>query len=98
MAGNRSFGVILSIDSLRFQSLVDVVALPAGFLVVDLHVERQRKLACRKDRIKMVRQRPENMLAGLFAGGEIAAFANPQPHAEKSVLRPPPPDVKLPAP
>ena len=30
---------------LRFQSLVDVVAFPAGFLVVDLHVERQRKPA-----------------------------------------------------
>src|SRR5665213_2419533 len=33
------FGVILSMRGLRFQRLVNVVALPAGFLVVDLHVE-----------------------------------------------------------
>ena len=28
-----------------FQGLMDVVALPAGFLVVDLHVERQGEFA-----------------------------------------------------
>src|SRR5260370_33494758 len=82
-------------ESLRFQSFVDVVALPAGFLVVDLHVERQRELACGKDGIEMVRQRLENMLAGLLAGGEIAALAKPQHHVEKTEMRAPVGDAKM---
>src|ERR1700737_4150705 len=73
--------------ALRFQSLVDVVALPAGFLVVDLHVERQRELDRRKDRIEMVGQEGENMFAGLLAGCEIASLAKTQYHVEKTVLR-----------
>src|SRR5882757_2070900 len=74
------FGVTLSMRGLRLQGLVNVVALPAGFLVVDLHVERQRKLAGRKHRIEMVGQDAKNMLAGPLAGGEIAALAQPQHH------------------
>src|SRR5229473_5649846 len=69
--------------------LVDVVALPAGFLFVDLHVERQCELACSEDRIEMVGEHAENMLAGLLAGGEIAPLAKPQDHVEKTVLRSP---------
>src|ERR1700722_2184167 len=56
LARNRSddFGATLSMRGLRFQSLVDVVALPACFLVVDLHIERQRERACGKHRIEMI--------------------------------------------
>src|SRR5258708_31179250 len=75
--------------ALCFQSLVDVVALPAGLLVVDLHVERQGELACSKDRIEMVGEDAEYMLAGLLAGGEIAPLAKTQDHVEKTVLRSP---------
>src|SRR5215475_11953467 len=45
LAWNTSvFGVGLSMGGLRFQGIVDVVALPARLLVVDLHVERQGEL------------------------------------------------------
>src|SRR5262245_42483693 len=73
--------------SLHFQSFVDVIALPAGFLVVDLHVERQRERASGEDRIEMSRQRLEDMLAGLLARGEVTALAEPQHHREKAELR-----------
>src|SRR5437660_12214751 len=72
---------------LHFNSVVDVVALPAGVLVVDLHVERQRELAVRKHRIEIGRQRLEDMLAGFFAGSEITALAKPQHHVEETKLR-----------
>ena len=58
----------LSMGRLHFQGFVDVVALPAGFLVVDLHVERQREFAVREHRIEIGRQRLEDMFAGLLAG------------------------------
>src|SRR5437762_6809744 len=86
LAANTSFGVTLSMDRLHFQGFVDVVAFPAGFLVVDLHVERQRELRLLEHRIEMGRQRLEDMFAGLLAGGEIAAFAEPQHHVEKAVV------------
>src|SRR5258708_39448782 len=84
LAANPSFGVTLSMGRLHFQSFVDVVAFPAGFLVVDLHVERQRELAVRKHRIKIGRQGLENMFAGFLSGGEIAALAEPQHHVENA--------------
>src|SRR5260221_4035638 len=88
LAWNRSdFGVTLSMDGLRFQGFVDVVALPARFLVIDLHVERQRELDLRKDRIEMRGERLEDVLAGPLAGGEIAAFAEPQHHVEEGEVR-----------
>src|SRR5713226_3094759 len=89
LAWNTSddFGVTLSMRGLRFLNVVDVVALPAGVLVVDLHVERQREPACSKHRIEMVGQSAENMLAGLLAGCEIAALAEPQHHREKPEMR-----------
>src|ERR1700758_5310799 len=72
LALNRSaLGLVLSMDRLRFQGFVNVVAFPAGFLVVDLHVERQREFARGEDRIEMPRQRAKNMLAGLLARCEI---------------------------
>src|SRR5450432_4384222 len=80
LAWNASFGVALSICGLRVQSLVDIVALPTGFLVVDLHVERQREQAGRKHRIEMVGQGAKDMFARLLAGGEVAALAEPQHH------------------
>src|ERR1700733_7955362 len=69
LAWNTSddFGVTLSMRGLHFQNLVDVVALPAGFLVVDLHVERQRELALRKNGIEKVGEGSEDMLARLLA-------------------------------
>src|SRR4051794_10646043 len=84
LALKPSLGVTLSMCGLHFQSFVDVVAFPAGFLVVDLHVERQRELHVRKHRIEVGGQGLENMFAGLLAGGEVAAFAEPQHHVEKS--------------
>ena len=40
LALNRSgFGVALSMSGLRLEGLMNIVAFPAGFLVVDLHVE-----------------------------------------------------------
>src|SRR6185369_10631208 len=53
LAANTSFGVTLSMDCLHFQGFVDVVAFPAGVLVVDLHVERQRELGLLEHRIEM---------------------------------------------
>src|ERR1700733_5021407 len=88
LAWNTSdFGVTLSMRGLRLQGLVNVVAFPAHFLVVDLHVERQREFARCKHRIEMIGQRTEDMLAGLLAGGEIAALAKPQHHGEKPQMR-----------
>src|SRR5580704_15490674 len=69
------------------QSLMDIVALPAGFLVVDLHVERKGKWALRENRVEMSGQRAENMLAGLFAGLQVAALAKPQHHGEETQTR-----------
>src|SRR3954451_12453140 len=87
LSWNASLGVTLSIVSLHFQSFVDVVAFPAGVLVIDLHVKRQRELLLRKHRIEKSRQRFEDLLAGFFAGGEVAAFAEPQHHVEKRQVR-----------
>src|SRR3954469_22390352 len=80
-------GAILSMRRLRFQRLVNVVALPTGLLVVDLHVERQRELALRKHRVEIGRQHAEDVLAGSLAGGEVAAFAKPKHHVEKAEMR-----------
>src|ERR1700747_981677 len=74
---------------LRLQGLVEVVALPAGFLVVDLHVERQCEFTLGKLRIEIVRQRLEDMLSGLPAGRQIAPLAKPQHHIEKAEIRAP---------
>src|SRR6202048_3246108 len=87
LAWNTSFGVTLSMRSLRLQRVVDVVALPAGVLVVDLHVERQRKFGLCKHRIEIGGKRLEDVFAGLSAGGEIAALAKPQHHVEKAQMR-----------
>src|SRR5713226_9522641 len=89
LAWNTSddFGVTLSMRGLRFQNVVDVVALPTGLLVVDLHVERQREFARREDRIEMIGQDAKNMFAGLLASREIAPLAKPQHHVEKAELR-----------
>src|SRR5882724_10751122 len=88
LAANTSLGVTLSIDRLHFQGFVDVVAFPAGVLVVDLHVERQRELRLLEHQIEMGRQRLEDLFAGLLAGGEVAPFAEPQHHVEKAVIVP----------
>src|ERR1700676_5288752 len=87
-----AFGVALSMRglrfrNLRFQRLVNVVALPAGFLVVDLHVERQREFAPGENRIEMGREHLENVFARFRAGWEIAPLAKPQHHIEKAELR-----------
>src|SRR3981189_3646218 len=82
-----AFGITLSMRGLRFQKVVDIVALPAGFLVVDLHVERQRELAARKDRVEIGGQRLEDMFAGLLSGRTIPALAQPQHHVEKAEIR-----------
>src|SRR5881396_2116412 len=87
LARNTSFGVTLSMCGLYFQSVVDVVAFPAGVLVVDLHVERQREFAIGKDRIEVSGQRSEDMFAGFFAGCEVASLAEPQHHVEKAEVR-----------
>src|ERR1700759_5088244 len=71
---------------LRLQGFMNVVALPARFLVIDLHVERQREFALRKHGIKMGGERLEDMLAGLLAGGEIAASPEPQHHVEETEI------------
>jgi hypothetical protein len=72
---SAGFGVTLSMGSLHFQNIVDVVAFPVGFLVVDLHVERQRERARGENRIEIGRQHLEDVLAGFLAGREVAAFA-----------------------
>src|SRR6266481_4814374 len=89
LAWNRSFGVTLSMDGLHFQSFVDVVALPTRFLVVDLHIERQRKFAVGKDRVEIDGQRLEDLLTGFLARREITPFAQPQHQVEKAEVRPP---------
>ena len=66
-----------------------VIAFPTGFLVVDLHVERQRELARGKDRVEVIGEGAKDVLAGLFAGREIAPLAEPQHHVEKAVIRAP---------
>src|SRR6185437_12437597 len=81
------FGVTLSMDSgPHFQSFVDVVAFPAHVLVVDLHLEREREGAFGEHRIEIGRQRLEDVLAGLLAGREIAALAEPQQHGDEAVI------------
>src|SRR6266849_9649243 len=89
LAWNTSddFGMTLSMYGLRFQRVMNVVALPAYFLVVDLHVERQRKFASSKNRVEMTGEGLEDMLAGLLAGREITALAKPQHHREKAEIR-----------
>src|SRR3954453_15546974 len=81
------FGVILSMRGLRFQGVVNVVALPACFLVVNLHVKRQCEFAARENRVEIAGQDLEDMFAGRFSGGEIAALAKPQDHREKTEIR-----------
>src|SRR3954469_19794334 len=80
-------GVFLSMRSLRFQRLMNVVPLPAGFLVVDLHIERQRQLAIREHRVEVARHRIEDVFAGLLAGCEIASLAKSQHHVQKGEFR-----------
>src|SRR5262249_28408822 len=82
------FGGGLSMGGLRFQRVVDVGALPARILVVDLHVERQGELACREDGIEMAGERVEDMRTGLLPGGKIGAIAEPEQHGEEAVVRP----------
>src|SRR5882724_12102784 len=79
-------GEPLSMRGHQFQSFMDVVALPARLLVVDLHVERQRKLALREYGIEIGRQRLEDVRAGLLAGREVAALAEPEHHVEKAEI------------
>src|SRR5262245_3564378 len=87
LAWNRSdVGVTLSMDGLRFQSVMNVVAFPAGLLVVDLHVERQRERAAREHGIEIGGQRSEDVLAGLLARGEVASFAEPQQHGQEAIV------------
>src|SRR6202790_3812910 len=68
-----AFGAALSMRglrfrNLRFQRLVNVVALPAGFLVVDLHVERQREFAPGENREQIEQTNIENVFVGVRAG------------------------------
>src|SRR3954469_2404269 len=89
LAWNTSaFGVGLSMGGLRFQGVVDVVALPARVLVVDLHVEREREFRACEDGIEMAGERLEDLFAGLLAGLEVTAFADAQHHIEKAVVLP----------
>src|SRR5665213_551809 len=86
------FGVVLSMGGcLHFrgilQSFVDVVALPAHLLVVDLDVERQREFAFGEYRIEEVGERLEDVFTGFLAGREIAAFAEPQHHGDEAQIR-----------
>src|SRR4029079_13339381 len=82
-----AFGVMLSMRGLRFQSVVNVVPLPACFLVVNLHVKRQCELAAGENRIEIAGEDPENMFAGGPARCEIAPLAKPQHHGEKTEIR-----------
>src|ERR1700733_5552891 len=81
--GVTLLGVTLSMGGLCLQSLMDVVALPTGLLVVDLHVERQSEFAFCKHRIEIRRQRAQDVFAGGLAGLQVAAFAEPQHHVEE---------------
>src|SRR5215471_8052234 len=81
-----AFGVGLSMGGLHFQGVVDVVALPARLVVVDLHVERQGEFACGEDGIKVSGERVEDMLAGFLTRRKISAFAEPQHHVEKGKI------------
>src|SRR5205085_6558782 len=87
LARKTSFGVTLSMHGLYFQSFVDVVALPAGLLVIDLHIERQRELALLEFRIEIARPGLDDMFALRLAGREVAPFAEPQHHVEKAEIR-----------
>src|SRR5260370_28463123 len=80
-SGTRLFG-------LGGELFVDVVALPAGLLVVDLHLERQRERALRKHGIEMIGQHSENILADLLTLREVAALSNTQHHIEKPEIVP----------
>src|SRR5204863_10042710 len=89
LAWNTSaFGVGLSMGGLHFQGVVDVVALPARVLVVDLHVERQGEFRACEDGIEMPGERLEDVFAGRLAGLEVTAFADAQHHVEKAVVLP----------
>src|SRR5947199_2579306 len=81
------FGATLSMRGLRFQGLVNIVPLPACFLVVDLHVKRQRELAAGENRVEVARKNFENVFASRFPRCEIATLAEPQHHREKAELR-----------
>src|SRR5580704_7183169 len=83
---SSDFGVTLSMDGLRLQRFMDVVARPAHLLVVDLHVERQREVAIGENRVEIARERLEDTLAGLLAGRKIAALAEPQQHREEGKI------------
>src|SRR4051794_9667726 len=89
LAWNTSaFCVGLSMGGLRFQGVVDVVALPARVLVVDLHVEREGEFGACEHGIEMPRERLEDVLARLLAGWQITAFTDAQHHVEKAVILP----------
>src|SRR5262245_51434393 len=79
-------GVALSMGSLRFQGVVNVVAFPTRLSVVDLHVEGQRELAIGKDGIEIVGKRCEHVLTRLLTCRQVAPFAEPQQHRDKAVI------------
>src|SRR5689334_14890747 len=62
-------GVTLSMGGLRFQGVVNVVALPARRRVVDLHVEGEREFAMSKNGIEMPGEGLEHVGAGLLPRG-----------------------------
>src|SRR4051794_614909 len=89
LAWNTSaLGAGLSMGGFHFQGVLDVVALPAGVFVVDLHVERQGEFAGSEDGIEMLRERLKHVLAGVLAGRKVAALADAQDHVEKAVILP----------
>src|SRR6478736_9919398 len=72
LAWNTSaFGVGLSMGGLQLQRVMDVVALPARVLVVDLHVERQGEFAGGEDGVEISGERLEHVLAGLLSRWQI---------------------------
>src|SRR3569833_357975 len=79
-------GVALSMGSLRFQGVVNVVAFPTRCCLVDLHVERQSELAVDENGIEMPGENPEHVRAGLLPRGEVTAFAEPQQHREEGIV------------
>ena len=66
---------------------MDVIAFPARFLVVDLHVERQRERTGGKYRIEVIGKGAKNMFASIPAGCHVPPLAKAQDHVEKAVLR-----------
>src|ERR1700761_692582 len=64
LAAKASLGVTLSMRRFHLlQGFMDVVALPARLLVVDLHVERQREPALGEHRIEVGGECLEDVLA-----------------------------------